>query len=259
MQTRLLSVFAGLALLVGGQQARADTISLHLDSVTPAQAHITFNGSSEAVTPGPYFWSTTTTPINSVSTFCVQLDSFIQVGQTYTFQKTSLASAPTIGNQTKADYITELFGRYYNTAWSNPSFTGSTQATAFQLALWELVYDGPTDASSKGSLDLSSGTFKDTSSSDSSAVSLAQKYLNGGSGYTALSGDTSQFTKNFGGYQLLGLSPSSGQGQVVNGVQGQVVLVNTVPAPPGVFLAGAGLIALVGRGRFLRRKPTAAA
>src|SRR5437868_11340010 len=202
MQTRLLCLCAAAALLAGGPRARAETITLHLDSVTSASVQGTFNGSTQTFTPGPYFWSTTTAPINSVSTFCVQLDQFITVGNTYTFDKTSLAASPTVGNQTKANYITELYGRYYNTAWNSPSFTGSTQATAFQLALWELIYDGPTSASSKGSLDLSSGTFKDTASSDAAAVSLAQKYLTGGSGFTALSGDTSQFAPRFPRFPL---------------------------------------------------------
>src|SRR5207249_1402595 len=205
----------------------------------------TFNGSTQTFTPGPYFWSTTTAPINSVSTFCVQLDQFITVGNTYTFEKTSLAASPTVGNQTKANYITELYGRYYNTAWNSPSFTGSTQATAFQLALWELIYDGPTSARRKGSLDLSTGTFKDTASAHAAAVSLAQNYLTGGSGYTALSGDTSQFATRFPGFQLQGLSAATGSNNVVTGVQSQIVL-TAVPAPPGVFLAGAGLLALVG-------------
>jgi len=256
-------VCAAVALLVGGAQARAETVTLHLDSVTPGSVQGTYNGTTSSFTPGPYFWSTTTTPINSVSTFCVQLDQFITVGQTYTFQKTSLTDTPTVGNQMKANYITELYGRYYKAAWNSSGFTGSTQATAFQLALWKLIYDGPTDAKDKASLSLSSGKFSDTSPSDATAVSLAQKYLTGGGGYTALSGDTSQFAKNkdLAGLQLAGLTDMTNPGAVVSGgVQDQLVLVPAaaVPAPPGVFLAGAGLLALVGRGRFLRRKAATA-
>jgi hypothetical protein len=266
MHTRLLSgcaaVVAAVVFLAGSPRAQADTMTLYFDHTNSQTAHITYNGSASTVTPGPYYWKDPPSALNAnTTTFCVQLDQFISQGSTYTYQKTPLASMPTIGNQTKADYISELFGRYYSTAWNNPSFTGNTASTAFQLALWELVYDGPVSASNKGTLDLTKGVFKDTASADASAVSLAQMYLTGGTDlgktYAALSGDTSQFAKNLGGYQLVGLTepPPSGQ-SAQPGFQDQLVLLPTspVPAPAGVWLAGLGLVALIGRGRFLRKK-----
>jgi hypothetical protein len=264
MQTRLFSgcaaVVAAVAFLAGSPRAQADTVTLYFDHTTNQTTHPTFNGSAINPTPGPYYWKDPpSAPNANTATFCVQLDQFIVLHDTYTFQKTPLASMPTIGNQTKADYISELYGRYYNLAWNNPSFAGNTASTAFQLALWELIYDGPKSPTDKGTLDLSQGNFKDTSSSDAAVVSLAQKYLSGGSGgYVALSGDTSQFANNLKGYQLVGLTepPPAGQ-SVVQPIQDQLVLLPTspVPAPAGVWLAGAGLVALIGRRRFLRKTP----
>jgi hypothetical protein len=260
MQTRLLSGCLAVAVLAGFQPVRADTVTLYFDHTTNQSANITFNGSHPTVTPGPYYWKDPPSALNAnTATFCVQLDQFISLHNTYTYQTSSLANMPTIGNQIKANYITELFGRYYNPAWGNPSFTGNTTSTAFQLALWELTYDGPTDANPKGNLDLSKGTFADTSSADTAAVSLAQKFLTGGSGYVALSGDTSQLAAHLPGYQLVGLTDVTSSGQSVNpGIQDQIRVVQTVPAPAGVWLAGAGLIALIGRGRLVRKKPAEA-
>jgi hypothetical protein len=263
MQTRLLSACAAAAaavvFLAGSSRAQADTVTLYFDHITSQSVQTTFNGNPATFTPGPYYWKNPPSALNAnTATFCVQLDQFITLNSTYTFQKSSLANMPTIGNQTKADYITELYGRYYNTAWNNPGFAGSTASAAFQLALWELIYDGPVSPSNKGNLDLSSGIFKDTA--DAPATPLAQKYLTGGGGYVALSGDTSQFAKNLAGYDLIGLTdvtPPSGAQAVQQGIQDQLVLTPKtpgVPAPAGVWLAGAGLVALIGRGRFLRRK-----
>lgn len=267
MQTRLLSgcvaAVAVVAFAAGSPQAQADTVTLYLDHTTGQKANATFNGSSISAVPGPYYWKDPPSAVNAnTTTFCVQLDQFVSVGSTYTFEKSALAAMPTIGNQTKANYITELYGRHYNLAWNNPNFTGSTASLAFQLALWELIYDGPTGPGSLGSLNLAKGTFRDTSSADAAAVSLAQKYLTGGSGgYVALSGDTSQFAQRLSGYDLIGLKDFTGGIQpatVQPGIQDQLVLVPTsvVPAPAGVWLAGAGLVALIGRRRLARKKAT---
>jgi hypothetical protein len=265
MQTRLLSgcvaAVAAVAFLAAAPVARAGTVTMLLDHTTGQSTNATFNGSGITAAPGPYYWKNPPTALNAnTATFCVQLDQFVTVGNTYQFQTSSLANLPTVGNSIKANYITELFGRHFNTAWLNPSFTGSTASVAFQLALWELIYDGPTTANPKGNLNLANGTFADTSSGDAAAVSLAGKYLNGGSGgYVALTGDASQFALRLPGYSLTGLTDvTGGTNTVSGGIQDQIVITppqSVVPAPAGVWLAGAGLLALIGRGR-LRRKAT---
>lgn len=266
MQARLMSAsvaaVAATALLFGAQRAQAGSVTMLLDHTTGQTANATFNGSPSSASPGPYYWKNPTTALNAnTAAFCVQLDQFVTLGNTYTYQTTSLANLPTIGSEAKANYITELFGRYFDPTWLNPSFTGSTASLAFQLALWELVYDGPTNLNVNDTTK-TLGTFSDTSSGDAAAASLAQKFLKGGSGgYVALSGDTSVFASRLPGYTLTGLTdqPVGGANSAVaGGVQDQIVITppgGQVPAPAGVWLAGAGLVALFGRGR-LRKKST---
>lgn len=260
---KCVATVAAVTLMASAPRAQAGSVTMLLDRTTGQSSNVTFNGQSLNATPGPYYWKNPPGALNAnTAAFCVQLDQFVTVGNTYTYQTSSLAGMQVIGSQIKADYITELFGRYFNPSWLDPKFTGSNASLAFQLALWELVYDGPTNLNvTDTSKDL--GKFSDTSPGDAAAASLAQQYLKGGvGGNPALSGDTTQFAKNLAGYTLTGLTdqPAGGANSAVvsPGVQDQIVITppgGQVPAPAGVWLAGAGLIALFGRGR-LRQKAT---
>lgn len=162
------------------------------------------------------------------------------------FGVTDLASAPTIASQTKADAITELYGRYYNKDWNQSSFTGSEDSVAFQIALWELVYDGP--PSGENPTDLSNGVFYINSPS-SYGYATAQTWLN------SLTGDTSSFATRFPNEQLVALVAPSPGVKPLDSYQDQIAMIPiAVPAPPGVILAGIGFVGLLGSRR-LRRKP----
>jgi len=220
-----LAVALTAALFLTAPPARADTISLVLqDSGTPT----TYNpngGAAVTVGAGPFNW-VQATPSNasfptSLATYCIDLDKFIQQGGTFQFAvQTDLTLAPTIGTADKAAAVTELFDRDYLN-----SRTSVANSTAFQIALWELVYDG---ASSKS---LGAGRIQsDNAQAQALLDQLGTSYSNhdlAGQRLTAFTSDTSQ--------GQIGVTPAS-----------------AVPAPPAVLLAGIGFLGLVGRFRLTR-------
>src|SRR6185437_7568534 len=125
--------------------AAADTVNLTFEHTTRSPAvSVNVKGTSVTGTPGPYYWQESNAPAgspfpNPTTTFCVELTQHISTGHTYTYTETPLAATPGV-NATEATLISELWGAHFNTAWESSSFTGSSASTAFQLALWELVY-----------------------------------------------------------------------------------------------------------------------
>jgi hypothetical protein len=250
-------VLAIAGLVAGSPRASADSVGLKFDQTTASSGvsvQYTIGGvtSTETAIPGPYYWTPTTQPLNSTfpnptSTFCVELNQTISTGQTYSYTVTALASQSGV-TSTEATDITKLWGAYYNTAWESTSFNGSLQSTAFQLALWKLVYDGGTN------LNLATGNFvvpNANLSNTSTAAGLAQSWLN------ALAGTSSSiFSTNFGSQELVWLSNSWAQDQLTM-IPNPHPNVAT-PAPPGVVLAGLGALGLLGRSLRRRSAPVSA-
>lgn len=244
--TRVSVATAALALLLAGlPRAAADTINLTLNSGGPSVS-LTYNGTAETVGGGPFTW-TQSSPLNSnyptgakgITTYCIDLDHFIKTGNTYQYSvSTNLATAPTIGNDAaKITAINELFKEDYTT-----SFQSSANEAAFQLALWKLLYDGPSN------LSFSSGKVQASSSSTEQAAANLLANL----GQTKVN--------EMSGYELAALVSTNSQYPA----QGQIMVIPTpppphgVPAPPAVMLAGIGVLALLGRARWNRRTTTTA-
>jgi hypothetical protein len=142
--SRLATVATAAFLLFAPHAARADTVTLVLqDSGTPT-TYYPNGGDPVTIGAGPFHW-TQAAPINptypdAFRTYCIDLDQYVYQGQTFTFTaQENLALAPTIGSPEKAVAVTELFDRGYLN-----SLTSTANGTAFQLALWDLVYDGAT-------------------------------------------------------------------------------------------------------------------
>jgi hypothetical protein len=169
---------------------------------------------------------------NPISTFCIELTQTIPGGaQTYTIN-TDMSQSPTIGTTAKANAIEALYGN--KSGYSN---------AAFQLALWELVYDGTYDIANPNANFFTTGTLKSSDSTAASAQTLLHTTLNN------ISAGISNFNSTYSGYELVALSsPNS---------QDQLTLIPTptasVPAPPAVLLACIGMLALGGRARWTRR------
>ncbi len=215
-------------------RASADTITLLMETNGTGVYIYPYGGLAVLEGSGPFQWSQTAPLVpgfpTTVLTYCIDIEQFIKLGQAHTFTiQPHLALAPTIGTEAKAAAITELYDRYYLTG-----LTNTANQNAFQLALWELVYDGP------DSRNLSAGRIQVTNAQ-------AQAMLN--------SLGTPYSTHDLAGSKLLALVSDTKQDQLVV-IPGPG---KPVPAPPAVVLAGVGVLALLGRARWNRRKATPAA
>lgn len=157
-------------------------------------------------------------------TFCTEIVEYVTTS-TREYNLAELADAPSPGTPmgaTKAQAIVDL----YDYAGGNQFATDATAANrdfaaAFQIAVWEIVYDY--DGSSS-SLDVGSDNLKVTKT-DGSALS---------------SGVSNLLTLMFNHVQNVEASNPHLFAVIRNGSQDQLVLLVPVPAP--LALAGAGLI-----------------
>jgi len=269
MRTRLLAAsVAAAAALALPSRASAEYVTLVFDGQTSnPNVAVTLNGTNyngsngnPKISTGPFYWHTNELPPNTAfptptTTFCIEINPASQpLPPTNPPTNTDFAVVPLTGANAAA--ITELYGRFYNAAgqnWENPNlppryngtFTGSDESTAFQVALWELVYDSDRN--------LATGNFQ--ASNLGNVSTLAQGYLN------ALNGDTSMFNSRFGNSELVELLAPAGGDKSQNNIQDQITIRPKagVPAPAGVLLAGMGFLALLGGRARWRGKPPAVA
>ncbi len=97
--------------------------------------------------------------------FCIELDQFFSFGNTYLNYE---LFKPEGGFQYFR--ITELFG-----AAGGGAFASTMNSAAFQLAIWELIYENPANG-----YDLGTGAFQVTDDKGHAAtVALAELWLNG--------------------------------------------------------------------------------
>src|SRR5437763_1662024 len=178
------------------------------------------------------------------ATPAVGAGSQISPGTPYTFGvRSDLTTAPTIGTQAKADAILELYGTHYNPAWAAAGFAGSADSVAFQLALWELVYDGAGGSLTGGRFAVDPLAFPE--------AATAQTWVNG------LTGNPGAFAAAFPDSQLVALvAPADpSEAKLSTPTQGQLTIIaKPVPAPPAAVLAGLALVLLGGRARWRKRK-----
>ena len=265
-RTQTFAAAGALALLLAAvPNANADT-TLNLefagkDNGTP-NLTVSLNGSSMTVTPAPYFFNSSPPPSGGgspISSFCIQLTAGLDSTSYAPYNVVSLTDPSTTisaNNGSKATQVANaieaLYGMYYNTAWGTQG-TGSTASAAFQLALWELTYDGAADVTNTNNPNfLGSGSFQATwSSSATEAQTMLNQVLNN------VSQGITDFNNNLPGETLVALTNPSLQDQLWLEPTPKVP-VNGVPAPSGLLLAGFGLVALVGRSRLNRRTPATA-
>lgn len=244
MKTRSLVWAVAIAAIapfaLASPRAAADTITLNFDGGGITQK-IGLDGSTFNVTGGPFSWNVASAPPNlfcfecggSVTSWCVELTQSIASTTTYTL--TSVNSLP---NSTT---IKNLFAEGYK----NGEPTG-TAAAAFQLALWDLVFD-----SSAGSV--SSGNFQYKGSSTTTkneANSLLAKAI------ADTTNGIDAFSQYLSGYSLYLLDNKYKQNQLVLVPDCKEVPPpnSSVPAPPAALLAVFGVIALGGRASWFRKK-----
>lgn len=143
----------------------------------------------------------------------------------------------------KANYLTELFGRYYASTNTNEG------AAAFQYAVWEILYDSVTG------LDVASGNIRFDPTTTAGSQTLSSSTATTAAGWlSTLSGDTTQFTNNptYAGYEVVGLSSVDYQDQIT------IRTPPGVPAPPAFLLGVLGFAAVAGRTWLKRRSAVVA-
>jgi len=166
MRLRYLTPIAAACLLLGAATARADTLNL---------TGYTFGGPATVAVSSPNYsggageftgtYGPDANPLNnpSFTTYCTDLlqsFAFNTVYTDYVFQ-----SGVSAWGATKANDLGRLVTGYRSAAFVNDS----TSSAAFQLAVWEIIYEVQTPYYS-----LADGSFKDTTSA---AALLATGWL----------------------------------------------------------------------------------
>lgn len=170
---------------------------------------------------------------DQITTFCTEVTQTVQANTDYGF--TELDQAPNSSGgmgEERAGLVQSLYDNYFSEA-LNSAF----ESAAFQIAIWEIVYESSTDAGGDLVLDASTGPgFRVTGGSADnfsfafgmSALDLANEWLS-----TLTSTEVTT---------LLALTSGSAQDQIL-----------LVPLPAPILMAGLGLLAVpVLRRRFAR-------
>lgn len=149
MKTQSLALIAGLAVMASG--ASATVIATYVDTNpgnwgnVSIDSGVTFTGSVKA---GQFNWVKTGGTFGGLAngafaTFCIEVQQGILPGNSYTFNIDTVANAPQPMNNPlsapmgafKADRISELYGRFFGLLSTNDQYA------AFQLAIWDIIYD----------------------------------------------------------------------------------------------------------------------
>ena len=247
----LKTTVATAAVCLFASAASAALVDVKLVSVTPAlNSNSTVNvsatpsgsiGNKYAVAQN---YTSTTVGLDSFVAFCLDLAASVGVNGNYTYNTINEPFTDnnpfnnSYGfNSTQRERIQALFDANYATA----STDWSSNASAFQLALWESGFESDSNA-----LSLGAGVFQGADLSGSSISTKATGYLTAAFNYLTNNGAQK--------YALTYLESAPGNGQNTNRSQ-NLVTATVVPLPAaGMLLIGA----LGALGLSSRRKKAAA-
>ena len=255
----LFAIALSIAGLAGPSRASS---TLYLSGVTPtANMNVTFPG-PETYTNTPYVgminwtFNSDSNPslaallppgASTLSTFCIEgtQNVYIHSNATFNVLTSDITSRPQDNagslfemGAASAALLQKFWDAHYNDIGSS-----NANAAAFQLGIWEIVYDGATDA---GAYDFAHGNFKASSvignGTSFAALNTAQGWLNGLSAADPISH-----------FDLYVLGDSYLQDQIFGVPSPTFHLVPPVPLP-AAFPAGLGLVTGLAVIRRVRRR-----
>lgn len=167
---------------------------------------------------------------SSFRSFCADFFQDVSPNTNYTFAPVAVSDLPDVaGNASKLSKVQELYDRFYDVA------TDAERGAAFQLALWEILYD-------PDNTNLASGNFTAIGPGNPSSIGIAQNWLN-----TIGDGSIPDPERK---WNLIGLLSNTAQDQIVPEA-------NPIPAPAGVVLLVIGAAGLIARRRLAGKKAEA--
>ncbi|MBX3388158.1 MAG: Cys-Gln thioester bond-forming surface protein [Phycisphaeraceae bacterium] len=228
--------FTGIAAFASFASAGPSISVKYLGKGAGQNVTMTLNGSSKNVfagqlnhqlsnAAGGYGWLN-----GNHLTYCTDLTQYVtSTTKTYTIEQIEIMPGSSPMGQAKADAIRALFVAA-NGAQAIAA-TSNDYATAFQLAIWEIVTDGPSASITASSFTTGNFRAKKTNGSalSSGVVSIATNLYATAMSYLQTGGSSNQ---------VLGIASGSYQDQLVQ-----------VPTPGAAALAGLGGLLVAGRRR----------
>ncbi|MCC7407315.1 MAG: hypothetical protein IT442_04540 [Phycisphaeraceae bacterium] len=129
--------------------AQAGTVKAHLDGMNGKSVKIKIGSTSMTVMAGVFNWTRVGgteagMPTGQFHTVCIELDQYISFGGTYTYDLINVTDGPRPGlavlggsmSDTSAELLKKFWAAHYNEA-----LTSNDKGAAFQIGVWDIVYD----------------------------------------------------------------------------------------------------------------------
>jgi len=188
---KLLALCVLSAGLTYAPLAHADT--LKATGFTIGSQDVTLTSPGFVLGPTVHAGALNLNPPVGVIAYCIDIFQTISLGATYTDYTTSSLAADAGISAARKTKVAQLFHGFYDS-----SLASSTNTAAFQLALWEIVFEtGPALNVDKADLVNRGVTYAGSPNTPSNVISLADTWLGG---LSSFSSDLDGFTTYRSGY-----------------------------------------------------------
>mgnify|MGYP006293167773 CR=1 FL=1 len=245
-RTREILAGATAIAAMAGSALAAD-INMTFDNIQGQNVTVNYNGdrgstiSGQATVAGRFQWSVNSGSAgnfgagDTMYTFCTEITEYVQQGNSYNYDEMSLGNLPTPPDNElepmggfRAGLMSELYSNhFFEAAGLNGHSFNNQKAAAFQLAVWEVVYQ-----------DADSGN--ETSLSSLNDMTLDVTSADGGGFWATGIASATQNLANTWLSELVG-NTGVGDGMIGLGSDGNQDQVTMVPLPAPAMLAAVGL------------------